>query len=78
MLTSLDEFSQKSLQFCVSLNKIGEITLQVLLFKREREKCYSAYFSILVYTKLLILRKRDRFSEVLMLLTLFSGTNNLN
>lgn len=57
MLAGLDEFSQKGLQFCVPLNEIGEIALQVLLFKKGREKCYSVYFSTLVCVKLFNLRK---------------------
>lgn len=77
MLTGLDEFSQKCLQFCVPLNKIGKIALQVLLFKKEREKNYSEYISTLV---LFILRKivGRFFSEILMLLIQFYVFINLS
>lgn len=35
MLTGLNEFCQKSFQFSVPLNKVGEVTLQILLSKRK-------------------------------------------
>ena len=62
MLTCLNEFSQKCLQFRVPLNKVGEVTLQVLLFRKKREENIILYaFNTLVYTKLLILGKMDTF-----------------
>lgn len=35
MLTGLNEFRQKSFQFGIPLNKVGEVTLQILLSKRK-------------------------------------------
>lgn len=46
MLTGLDEFSQKGLQFCIPLNEIGEIALQVLLFKKKKEMLFGIIFSM--------------------------------
>lgn len=67
MLTGLDEFSQKGLQFRVPLNKACEVTLQVLLFKKERKNIILHTFNALVHTKLLILRKNlIHFSETSM------------
>lgn len=45
MLTGLNEFCQKSFQFCVPLNKVGEVTLQILLSKRK-EKSTLAFWRI--------------------------------
>lgn len=62
MLTCLNEFSQKCLQFRVPLNKVGEVTLQVLLFRKTREENIILHaFNTLLYTKLLILGKMDTF-----------------
>lgn len=36
MLTGLDEFCQKSFQFSIPLNKVGEVTFQILLSKRKK------------------------------------------
>lgn len=36
VLTGLNEFCQKSFQFSVPLNKVGEVTLQILLLKQKK------------------------------------------
>lgn len=38
MLTGLNEFCQKSFQFSIPLNKVGEVTLQILLYVRKKQQ----------------------------------------
>lgn len=37
VLTGLNEFRQKSFQFSIPLNKVGEVTLQILLSKKKEK-----------------------------------------